>query len=85
MKNNAKIDDLTKRMMKLTTRSGMSVGEVATAYYNLLGGLALEACNGDKEKAAKMLREAAEEIALRLENPALLVRMAVHNGKVVEI
>jgi len=83
--NDAKVRDLQLRMMKLTTRSNMTIAEVASAYYNCLAGLALEASGHDRQKAAKLLRDSVEEIVQLLEDPSMDVRVAVENGKVVDL
>jgi DNA polymerase II small subunit/DNA polymerase delta subunit B len=82
--NEAKVDDLTKRMMKLTTRSNMTIAEVASAHFECLAGLAVEYHQGDMAKAAQLLRDSIEDLASRVESPSARVRVVVQNGKVVD-
>jgi hypothetical protein len=79
----AKVMDLTKRMLKLSTGSRMTISEVAQAHYNCLASLALEAAAGDKAEAEKLIRKSMEELAQWLWNPANEVRYVIEGGKVV--
>lgn len=81
--NTAKVNDLTKRFLKLSTSSNMTIAEVASAHNNCMASLALEACGGDQAKAAKLLRDSVEDLAERVMDPTLKVSVAVENGKVV--
>jgi hypothetical protein len=79
----AKILDLVKRMMKLSTSSNMSISEVATAHYHCLASLALEAAAGDLALAEKYIRGAMEELVEHMMDPAGTVKIVVQDGKVV--
>jgi hypothetical protein len=79
----AKVMDLTKRMLKLSTASRMTISEVAQAHYNCLASLALEAAGGDKAEAEKLIRKSMDELAQWLWNPANEVRCVIEGGKVV--
>lgn len=82
--NDPKVDDLVKRMLKLSTSSNMSVGQVAEAHYRCIAGLALEICQHDKDAAAKLIRKCMDELADYVERPDVVVRVAVEDGKVVK-
>jgi len=78
-----KVLDLTKRMMKMSTRSGVTVAQAASAHFNCVASLALESVEGDPEKAAVVLQRSMEDLMTRLRDPAISIIKAIKDGKIV--
>lgn len=81
--NDAKILDLTKRMMKVSTRSSVTIAECASAHFNCLASLAMEDAGGDKEKAARILRDSMDSLVANLRDPRLSMILAVRDGMTI--
>ena len=79
--NDAKVLDLTKRMLKVSTRSKVTIAECAAAHFNCLASLAIEDAGGNKEKAAQILRDSMDSLATRIDDPNLSWMLAVRDGQ----
>lgn len=79
--NEAKILDVIKRVLRITTGAKLTIGECSQVHMHCLANLCLEAANGDVEEAAKILRASFANAIEHLESPGFKAVLVVKNGR----
>lgn len=67
-----RIIDLTKRVLRLTTNSGITIAQCSEVHISCLVSLALEACGKDIPKATAMLRETFDNVMANMDDVELV-------------
>lgn len=81
--NDPKVESLAVRMHNMTVASSVTIQQAASAHMNCLANLALEDADGDGKKAAAILRNAADQLIVRVYDPSIRRKIAVVAGRIV--
>ena len=70
--------DLTKRVIRLTSNAGVTIGQCSLVHVNCLVSLALEMTHGDREQAIQALRETFAAIERDMRDPTISFHLIEH-------